>query len=295
VDGTSSWTRLVIWPIIVAVCVLAAAAGTAVAGQGRSNAHGNPAAAPGHGQGASKGRPARGGRHSGGEGTRARSRGKGRRGSSRGTARRGGARGQGRRGGSRGAPGRRHRGSAPQGSKSPRAPRRPRGGRSASSPSRAGGPDGKVTICHATGSATNPYVEITVSVNALPAHTRHQGGEDVVNPSGPCNAPAAASAAAPGAAASPPPDADAASPPSAGATPAPNSAAPPGEGGGVRGVETATADVQTAADRGAHERDSARSASSGGLPFTGFAILLLVLVGTSAVLAGAKLRSSQPS
>ena len=41
-------------------------------------------------------------------------------------------------------------------------------------------PAGKTTICHATGSATNPYVTITVSKNALPAHTRHQDGRDIV-------------------------------------------------------------------------------------------------------------------
>src|SRR4051812_27879700 len=50
---------------------------------------------------------------------------------------------------------------------------------------KAGG-HGKVTICHATGSETNPYVLITVSVHALPAHTRHQDGEDIVNPAGDC-------------------------------------------------------------------------------------------------------------
>jgi hypothetical protein len=33
--------------------------------------------------------------------------------------------------------------------------------------------EGKVTICHRTRSATNPYVRITVSVNALDAHERH--------------------------------------------------------------------------------------------------------------------------
>ena len=34
-------------------------------------------------------------------------------------------------------------------------------------------PSGKVGICHSTGSATNPYVHITVSVDAAAAHVRH--------------------------------------------------------------------------------------------------------------------------
>ncbi|MDP2339856.1 MAG: hypothetical protein Q8O67_02775 [Deltaproteobacteria bacterium] len=42
------------------------------------------------------------------------------------------------------------------------------------------GPDPKITICHATGSETNPYVEITISVNALPAHEEHQNYEDII-------------------------------------------------------------------------------------------------------------------
>jgi hypothetical protein len=50
-----------------------------------------------------------------------------------------------------------------------------------------GNNDGKITICHATGSATYPYVEITISVNALPAHMRHQDGEDIIPaPAGGC-------------------------------------------------------------------------------------------------------------
>jgi len=48
------------------------------------------------------------------------------------------------------------------------------------------GPE-KVTICHATGSASNPYVQITVSENAVPegrGHNRdgHQNGEDILRP-----------------------------------------------------------------------------------------------------------------
>jgi ABC-type sugar transport system substrate-binding protein len=33
--------------------------------------------------------------------------------------------------------------------------------------------DKKVTICHHTGSQTNPFVNIAVSRNALPAHLAH--------------------------------------------------------------------------------------------------------------------------
>ncbi len=36
----------------------------------------------------------------------------------------------------------------------------------------AGG-DKKITICHATGSAKNPYVKITISVNGLNGHEKH--------------------------------------------------------------------------------------------------------------------------
>jgi hypothetical protein len=35
--------------------------------------------------------------------------------------------------------------------------------------------DGKLTICHATGSATNPYNEITVDFNGLRGHSNHAG------------------------------------------------------------------------------------------------------------------------
>jgi hypothetical protein len=35
--------------------------------------------------------------------------------------------------------------------------------------------DGKITICHATSSETNPYNEITISVNGLNGHGNHEG------------------------------------------------------------------------------------------------------------------------
>jgi hypothetical protein len=48
----------------------------------------------------------------------------------------------------------------------------------------------KTTICHRTGSETNPYVEITVSNNALDAHRTHppkDGREDIIPaPAGGC-------------------------------------------------------------------------------------------------------------
>jgi hypothetical protein len=35
--------------------------------------------------------------------------------------------------------------------------------------------NGKITICHATGSKSNPYNLITVSVNGLNGHDKHEG------------------------------------------------------------------------------------------------------------------------
>jgi hypothetical protein len=47
--------------------------------------------------------------------------------------------------------------------------------------------DGKITICHATSSATNPFNEITVSVNGLNGHGKHDG-DIIPAPAGGCPA-----------------------------------------------------------------------------------------------------------
>jgi hypothetical protein len=54
----------------------------------------------------------------------------------------------------------------------------------------------KVTICHRTGSGSNPYVLITVSVNAIPAHTKH--GDIIPAPAAGCPATAPGARAQPG-------------------------------------------------------------------------------------------------
>ena len=49
-------------------------------------------------------------------------------------------------------------------------------------------PAGKITICHATGSATNPFVEITISENGLEGHGDHEG-DIIPAPAGGCPGP----------------------------------------------------------------------------------------------------------
>lgn len=44
---------------------------------------------------------------------------------------------------------------------------------------------GKITICHATSSKKNPYNEITISVNGLSGHNKHQG-DIIPAPAGGC-------------------------------------------------------------------------------------------------------------
>lgn len=39
---------------------------------------------------------------------------------------------------------------------------------------------GKITVCHATGSESNPYVPITIDLNGLNGHVGHQHSEDII-------------------------------------------------------------------------------------------------------------------
>jgi hypothetical protein len=48
--------------------------------------------------------------------------------------------------------------------------------------------DDKITICHATSSKNNPYNEITVSVNGLNGHDKHEG-DIIPAPEGGCPTP----------------------------------------------------------------------------------------------------------
>lgn len=45
-------------------------------------------------------------------------------------------------------------------------------------------PKPKVTVCHATGSATNPYVQISVSQNAVKNHGHAAHADDIIAPQG---------------------------------------------------------------------------------------------------------------
>jgi hypothetical protein len=148
--------------------------------------------------------------------------------------------------------------------------------------------EGKVTICHATGSATNPFVVITISENAVDAHRRHQDGRDIVPaPANGCPATATTTTTT-GA----PPRVDQPGAP-------PPTLAPAGQGGvlgeSVSGGGTVPAADENEPGRGgvlpatAERRETGASPSSGSLPFTGFDAWMLAVMGIAALLAGVAL------
>jgi hypothetical protein len=159
-----------------------------------------------------------------------------------------------------------------------------------------GVPHQKETICHATGSETNPYVEITISVRAIKAHDRHQNDEDIIPaPAGGCpGQQAAANPESPGSNAAevltalgaplPPlaPSPTAAETPAGGVADESASAGPRVLGAQEQGgTEPAAAAEPTAA---ADEPDEEES--SGSLPFTGLELLILGAIGVALLLAG---------
>jgi hypothetical protein len=155
---------------------------------------------------------------------------------------------------------------------------------------------GKVTICHATGSETNPYVLITVDEHALKAHTSHQDGEDIVNPTGPCPG-----ATIPTGLGNPP--SGILSPPG-GQAPGSGELAAGGQPGsgllgeseqgelGSQGAPEEQGAVLGANAGGGNEAGAARDTSGSSLPFTGLQLLVMAAAGLVLGLAGFRLRRS---
>ena len=130
---------------------------------------------------------------------------------------------------------------------------------------------GKVTICHSTGSPTNPYVVITMSANALPAHMRHHDGADKLpGADGTCADPVAIT------------------PANAPAGSAAVLAAQARSGGGAGSFEAAADTIPPSV-----AEDATDERPIGSLPFTGADLGLLVAVGLGALGAGLALRPSR--
>jgi hypothetical protein len=165
----------------------------------------------------------------------------------------------------------------------------------------------KVTICHATGSETNPYVTITIAEPAVAAHRRHQHGEDIIPaPAGGC--PAAAIAPAAPTATATPTETKAAAPAAQVVAPAkavaPAAAQAPAAAGGEASLQTAPATANgdvlgeeasggsapAAAAPATTTResgvDAATAADTSTLPFTGLDLWLVVAAGLAALVAG---------
>ena len=165
----------------------------------------------------------------------------------------------------------------------------------------------KTTICHATGSATNPYVEITISDRALKAHARHQDGRDIIPaPAGGCPGAAVSkqAAATPGSVVAQLVESlvAAVTSPNAGAREtvprtvanrrgeahvlgvSKTSAAPGSSPGG------ATRGRPLASLRSLSGHDTAKRDDRGSLPFTGVELALILLAAVGLLLAGFAVR-----
>ena len=160
----------------------------------------------------------------------------------------------------------------------------------------------KTTICHATGSATNPYVEITISDRALKAHAAHQDGRDIIPaPGGGCPKAEVTNAATEAIAGLAPAfDAAIPGPPAvAGAT-----ASGSGEAGATAGRPVAAGDVAgveaegvtpadgAAADTAAASNGPDKGEEGGSLPFTGLAVVMLAIAGALLIATGLGLKRS---
>jgi hypothetical protein len=158
----------------------------------------------------------------------------------------------------------------------------------------------KVTICHATGSETNPYVRITVDTHALEAHTSHQDGDYIVNPTGPCPG-----VTIPAGVGNPPsgivsggglPPAGGQLPeagqPAAEDQPASGVLGVSEEGGGGSGGAPEDEGAVLGANQGGGEAGEAGESSGTSLPFTGLELLLMAAAGLVLGLAGWRLRRS---
>lgn len=146
---------------------------------------------------------------------------------------------------------------------------------------------GKVTLCHATGSETNPYVTITISANAMPAHDAHQDGQDIIPaPGGGC----------PGGSQSGGPENENGKVTPRGETPGPGGQGPAGavlgvseENGSAPGDDEGENAV-LGANQGGGEEGAARETTGTSLPFTGLGLGLLAAIGLLLALSGGHLR-----
>jgi hypothetical protein len=176
----------------------------------------------------------------------------------------------------------------------------------------SGGGQTKVTICHSTGSATNPYVTITIAEPAVKAHARHHDGRDIIPaPASGCPTGEQRSVERAGGASGTVQSGDPAAPVLPAGAPVTPAGAPSGErrvetggvltssemgSGGSKGrigvlgaIETEPGDrelVPLAAETAPAGDDDADRA----LPFTGLELALVALGGLVALLLGLALR-----